>query len=116
METTVKDQEGTFFASLKRNNAKIREDRAIAIAEDAERLYKRKIEDLRDGIKKMTREREYMLDMSPTDSTSLVMASDFSADNFINKDLDLGLRIRNETIKLEIAEKSFKQLFGKEVA
>jgi hypothetical protein len=37
--------EGAFLLSLKRNNSKIREDRAQAIGEDAQLIYKRKIED-----------------------------------------------------------------------
>lgn len=37
---------GAFIESLKRNNRQIREDRALNISEDAELLYKRKIEDL----------------------------------------------------------------------
>ncbi|MCI5196643.1 MAG: hypothetical protein D3919_10540, partial [Candidatus Electrothrix sp. AW5] len=53
---------GAFINSLKRNNREIRDDRATAIAEDTELVYKRKIEDLEISIKKMQREQEYMLD------------------------------------------------------
>ena len=38
--------EGAFIVSLKRNNKQIRNDRATAILEDTEILYKRSIEDL----------------------------------------------------------------------
>ena len=45
---------GAFVESLKRNNQKIREDRAIAIAEDAQLIYKREVEDLEIQIKRLT--------------------------------------------------------------
>ena len=105
------EMKGAFIESLKRNNKKIREDRAIAIAEDAGLLYKREVEDLMLQIKKLKRERENMLDLSPTTADSLVLASDFDSRDFVNKDIDLGVKIRNLEIKLEIAEKRYKELF-----
>lgn len=106
------EQKGAFLESLKRNNRKIREDRAAAIAEDTELLFKRTIEDLQVNIKRMERELENMLDLSPTDAQSLVLASDFDAASFVAKDVDLGVKIRNEQIKLEIAQKRYQHLFG----
>jgi hypothetical protein len=103
---------GAFVASLKRNNAKIRDDRATAIAEDAQLVYKRAVEDLEMNIKKMRRDRENMLDMSPTDAQSLVLASDFNSGVFTQKDIDLGVKIRNAEITLEIARKQYEYLFG----
>ena len=108
-----KEVVGAFIASLKRNNSKIREDRAIAIAESAEMIYKRTVEDLEMSIKGMKRDRENMLDMSPTDAQSLVMASDFDAVDFTKKDIDLGVKIRNAEITLEIAKDRYAILFGK---
>lgn len=108
--------EGAFIDSLKRNNAKIREDRAAAIAEDAQIMFKREVEDLAISIKRMQRERDNMLDLSPTDADSLVLATDFDAKEYVAKDLDLGVKIRNLEIKLEIAQKRYKLLFGDTVA
>jgi len=105
---------GAFIESLKRNNKQIRDDRATAIAEDTELLFKRTIEDLEMKIKRMERERDNMLDLSPSDARSLVLASDFDADAFVSKDVDLGVKIRNEKIKLEIARDRFNLLFGGE--
>ncbi|ATL46139.1 hypothetical protein COR50_02580 [Chitinophaga caeni] len=103
---------GAFIDSLRRNNAKIREDRAIAIAEDAQLIYKRETEDLSLMIKKLKREQENMLDMSPTDANSLVLASDFDAKSFVSKDLELAVKIRNLEIKLELAVRRYQHLFG----
>jgi hypothetical protein len=105
---------GAFVDSLKRNNAKIRADRAQAITEDTEILYKRQIEDLELKLKKMRREQDNMLDLSPTDANSLMLASDFDSASYVEKDLALGVNIRNTEIKLEVARRRFQYLFGGE--
>lgn len=104
--------EGAFVESLQRNNKKIRADRAAAISEDAQMIYKREIEDLEMKIKRLTRERDNLLDLSPTDANSLVLATDFDAKGFVDKDLKIGTDIRNLEILLDIAKKRYKFLFG----
>lgn len=104
---------GAFVESLQRNNSKIRKDRAASIAEDAETIYRRTIEDIRLEIKRTRRERDNMLDMSPENATSLIVASDFKATDFVNKEIELGVKIRNLEIKLEIAENRYEYLFGR---
>ncbi len=104
-------KEGAFVASLKRNNKKIRDDRAEAIVEVAEMKYKRTIEDLQMNIKDIQRERDNMIDLSPTTADSLILASDFDAENYVKKDIELGVKIRNLQIQLEIATASYKKLF-----
>lgn len=103
--------EGAFIESLKRNNKKIRDDRAIAISEDTEIIYRREIEDLKMKIRQLKRERDNMLDLSPTTADSLILASDFDAGNFVKKDVELGIKIRTTEITLEIAEKRYNELF-----
>lgn len=112
MENDTQIQTGAFLATLTRNNKQIRSDRALAISEDAQTLYKRQIEDMQMELKRLTRERSNMLDLSPTDSTSLKLASDFNAQDFVTKDIEIGVRMRNLTIKLDIAQESYKNLFG----
>lgn len=109
---TTEERVGAFITSLKRNNQKIRADRAEAISEDANLIYKRKIEDLEVSIKRMKREQENMLDLSPTNSQSLVLASDFDSESYAQKDIDLGIKIREAEIKLEIATARYAYLFG----
>ena len=103
---------GAFISSLKRNNKQIRDDRATAISETTQMLYRRKVEDLEVELKQMMRERENMLDLSPTNSQSLVLASDFKAQEFVEKEIDLGVKIRNTEITLEIARERYNYLFG----
>lgn len=115
MEIESTQESGAFVVSLKRNNSKIREDRARAISEDTEVLYKRQVEDLELSIKRMKREQENMLDLSPANTQSLVLASDFNSQEYVSKDIDLGVKIRNTEIKLEIAKARYKYLFGKDI-
>ena len=107
----LEDLKGAFVGSLVRNNKKIREDRAMAIAESAEMLYKREVEDTELKIKQLKRDREAMLDLSPTDAQSLVLASDFDAKQFVTKDIQIGIEIRNLEITLEIAAARYNHLF-----
>lgn len=105
------EMKGAFVGSLVRNNKKIREDRAIAIAEAAEMLYKRQVEDTELQIKQLKRDREAMLDLSPSTADSLVLASDFDAKKFVEKDIQLGVAIRNLEITLEISKSRYTHLF-----
>lgn len=102
---------GSFYANLNRNNSKIRGDRAIAITEDAQLLYKRELEDMEMRLKRLARERESMLDLSPASADSLILASDFKADEFVKKDIALGVSIRNLEISIEIARARYSLLF-----
>ena len=106
------DLKGAFFDNLNRNNRSIKRDRAIAITEDAKLLYKRNIEDMEMQMKKLNRERVNMLDLSPTSADSLILASDFDASAFVKKDIELGVKIRNLQITLDIAKESYSKLFG----
>jgi hypothetical protein len=111
MEEVVKN-EGAFLGALKRNNKQIRDDRAVAIVESAQLVYKRKVEDLEMSIKQMKRDQENMLDLSPTNAQSLVMASDFDSAKYVEKDIEIGVKIRNAEITLDIAKKRYEYLFG----
>lgn len=112
IDGTGKTSIGAFLSSLKRNNRQIRDDRATAISEDTQLVYKRRIEDLQLEIKKMAREQENMLDLSPTNAQSLILASDFDSNAYAQKDIELGVKIRNAEITLEIAKKRYNYLFG----
>ena len=56
-----------------------------------------------------------MLDLSPENTTTLKLASDFEAQTFVEKDLELGVKIRNLEITIEIATKRYEYLFGKAI-
>ncbi|ROH98922.1 MULTISPECIES: hypothetical protein [unclassified Chryseobacterium] len=109
MDNQVKPR---FIESLQRNNDQIREDRARTIGEDSELIYRRRVEDIELKIKRLEREQEGLIDISPLDRNSLTFA-DFNSETFVQKDMELSLTIRNLNIQLEIAKKRFEYLFGK---
>lgn len=108
---STSEMKGAFMESLVRNNKQIKQDRAMNIAEDAYIHYKRMIEDIEMDIRKLKRDRDSMLDLSPTTATSLVLASDFKAKEFVEKDLKIGLEIRNLEIQHKILKDRFSFLF-----
>jgi UDP-3-O-acyl-N-acetylglucosamine deacetylase len=101
-----------FEASLKRNNKQIKGDRAEAISEDTQMAYKRAVEDLQITIKRLKRKQDNMLDLSPDNSLTLKLAENFDSDAYVQADTELGVQIRNEGIKLEIASARYSYLFG----
>ena len=105
---------GTFKEDLQRNFKQIKESRAESVSEDVEIIYKRKIEDLCHEIRNIERDREnIMLDLSPSNVTSaLVVPSDFNAEKFLEKDIQLGIRKREAEIKLDIVARRYEELFG----
>ncbi len=105
------EPKGAFFESLKRNNSQIRNERAAAIVEDAQLLYRRQLEDLTLQLKRLRREQENRLDLSPESADSLVLAIDFDAKTYVEEDLALSVQIRNLEIKVELAEKRYQYLF-----
>lgn len=112
VEMVQGEKNGMFIYSLKRNNKQIREDRARAIMEDTQLVYRRQMEDIEINLKKMKREQENMLDLSPINAQSLVLASDFDSVAYAAKDIELGVKIRNAEITLEIAMRRYQYLFG----
>ncbi len=98
-----------------RNNKEIRKDRAESIIEDAQTLYQREVQDLDLARRKKVRDRDSMLDLSPTTALSLTLASDFDAKEYVAKDMTISLEIRELDIKLEIAKERYTTLFGEEL-
>jgi hypothetical protein len=106
---------GAFIESLKRNNKQIKDSRAASIAEDLEFAYRNLIEQLKRDKRSKERALEDKLDLSPTNTQSLVLAADFDAVKFASEDISIGIDIRNLDIKLDIARKRYKFLFDKNI-
>ncbi len=110
-ETATPETEGAFMESLVRTNKQIKHDRAESIAEDAQLRFKRTVEDMEMEMKKLERERRNMLDLSPTNTQSLIVADEFDSEGFVERDLKLGKDMHNLGIKLDIARKRYSELF-----
>ncbi len=103
---------GAFRRSLMRNNTEIRQDRAESLAGDAETFYRRQVEDLDLELRRLQRSQEDLLDLSPTDADSLVLAVDFDSEAYAAKDLAMAVQIRNTRIKRDLATTRYQTLFG----
>jgi hypothetical protein len=114
MESEEK-KDGLFIQILTRNNKQIREDRAKDLLADAQMFYKRDIDDIEMSIRKTTSLRDSLLDLSPADTVSLKLASNFDAKDFCTRDLEYGVKLRQLTIELELAKARYKQLFGEDI-
>lgn len=108
-------KQGAMYVSLKRDNKQIRDDRAEGIIEDAEMTYSRKLQDIDREIKGLERKRNNMLDLSPTNADSLMLGEDFNATKMVDKDLEIGIKIRELEIKKEILTSRYNFLFKAEV-
>ena len=107
-------KDANFTKDLMRTFKQLKNSRAESVAEDVEIIYKRKIEDLCHKIRSMDRDREnIILDLSPVNAfTSNVVPSDFNADAFLQKDIQIGLNRRAAVIELQIVVERYKALFG----
>ena len=110
----MEQQKGVFKQDLMRNFKQLKESRAESVSEDVEIMYKRQIEDLCHKIRNYDRDRENLiLDLSPSSAFSgNVVPSDFKPEEFLNKDIEIGLNKRDAIIRLEIAINRYEYLFG----
>jgi len=108
-------RDGALIGSLVRNPKQVKHDRAESIAEDAMIRFKRTIEDLEVDIRRLERQRESRLDLSPDNTFSIISANQFDPIGFVDDEMIIGVQIREATIKLKIAKERFDYLFGAEV-
>ena len=108
------ETQGTFRNSLTQSFKNIRESKASSITEDVELSYKREIEDLCRKVRQCDRDREdILINLAPGNITSTsVVPSDFDADGFLKRDIQIGLTKRDALIKLEIIISRYEDLFG----
>lgn len=108
------ETQGTFKNSLTQSFKNIRESKASSITEDVELSYKREIEDLCRKVRQCDRDREdILINLAPSNITSTsVVPSDFNSDEFLKRDIQIGLTKRDALIKLEITISRYEDLFG----
>ena len=108
------ERKNTFKEDLMRNFKQLKESRAESVAEELEIIYRRKIEDLCHLIRNYDRDREnIILDLSPVNALSgAVVPSDFKAEDFMRKDLEIGRNKRDALINLQIMVERYSELFG----
>ena len=103
-----------FAENLKQSFKQIRDSRAEAITDDTELEYRRNIEDRIRRIKGYDRTAEnLLLDLCPSSTMSTQVApSDFNPNEFMERDIKIGIDKRNDLIALEIVVNRYEELFG----
>lgn len=114
-KTDEDEVKGALYQSLNRNNRQIKADRAEVIGEDLEMEFNRSVHDAAKDLKRARRERENMYDLSPTNTTTLVLAEELDAPLILKRDTELSLKIRELEIILDIRKERYKYLFGTEI-
>lgn len=109
---TTEEKVNALAATLSRNTAAIKADRATEIAELAEIEAKRKVEDLEREVKQLERRKKSSLDLSPDNTYSIMKVKDFEPSDFVDAYSNLGLQIREAKIKLNNARQTYNELFG----
>lgn len=103
---------GQFYQNLTKTNRQIRAGRAASIAEDLHMQYRREIENMELELRRYERDLHDMLDLHPDSAFGLKVATDFKAEEFVAKRLELVVKIRNLKIRLTLAQHDFNGLFG----
>ena len=102
---------GRMQDKLTRSVKEIKNDRGNEIIEIGELTLRRMIEDRDLAIKQLKREKEGMLDISPSSTTSLFFP-DFDAVTFSQRQLQLAIDIEVGELELKIAHELYDDLYG----
>jgi len=103
-------EQSKFEKLLKRNNSKIRQDRADGILNKVKMKYERELQDINLLIQDIETQRDDRLDISPTNRNELTLST-FDEQEFIKKDIEYGIELRKLQIRKEVIETRVKELF-----
>ena len=112
MSDSLNGKKGALAASMLRNPKQIRADRGLDIYEDLESVYRTKLENLEREIKKLKRKRDGKIDLSPSNTLSMLMAENFDADKFMVEDIEFSKEIRQKMILQKIIQARYDYLLG----
>lgn len=103
---------GAFNQAILRSSKEIKRHRAESVSEGTQLAYKRRVEDYQVQLNNLLREQQAMLDLSPENATSLMVAKNFNPEQFVAKDVKLDMDIYKTEVKLRRAKARYETLFG----
>jgi len=101
----------SFFNKISRSNKELRQDRALIIAKGTEKALRRKIEDFNDNLESLKLSLDNLLDINPSNTHTIINPSDFDAAIYIRTAEEIDLKIRDITIRRDLAKARYDQLF-----
>ena len=100
-----------FLNKISRSNKELRQDRALIIAKGTEKALRRKIEDFNDNLESLKLSLENLLDINPSNTHTIINPSDFDSAAYIRTAEEIDLKIRDITIRRDLAKVRYEQLF-----
>lgn len=100
-----------FMSTIARSNKELRQDRALIIAKATEKALRRKIEDFNDNLESLKLSLDNLLDINPSNTHTIINPSDFNPDAYIRTAEEIDLKIRDISIRRDLAQKRYDALF-----
>jgi len=100
-----------FLNKISRSNKELRQDRALIIAKGTEKALRRKIEDFNDNLESLKLSLANLLDINPSNTHTIINPSDFDAAAYIRTAEEIDLKMRDITIRRDLAKERYDQLF-----
>ena len=101
----------TFFNKISRSNKELRKDRALIIAKATEKTLRRKIEDFNDQLASLKLSLDNLVDINPSNTHTIINPGDFIPETYIRNAEEIDLKIRDITIRRDLAQERYDQLF-----
>jgi len=114
MAENKKLKRNQFQSDLMRNFKQLRDSKAANVVTNAEKVYRRRIEDLIEQYKQYEIDRQDIInELVPSGlGNTSVVPSDFSAEALYNKDIEMGKAAYKVKLELETAVDRYQKLFG----
>jgi len=104
-------KKSSFFNNISRSNKELRQDRALIIAKATEKALRRKVEDFNDKLESLKLSLENLMDINPSNTHTIINPSDFDPGAYIRTAEEIDLKIRDITIRRDLAQERYEQLF-----
>lgn len=105
-------QKGLFYETLNRSNAQILRDRSEDIIIDTKQDYNTAFNIMERDLRNAKAERKSHMDLSPVSKDALTFTSSFKSQEWVQKDIDLSIKIMNFEMKLEVLRKRIEELYS----
>ena len=105
-------QKGLFYETLNRSNAQILRDRSEDIIIDTQQDYNTAFNILERDLRNAKAERKAHMDLSPVSKDMLTFTNNFKSQEWVQKDIDLSMKIMNLEMKLEVLRKRIEELYS----
>ena len=105
-------QKGLFYETLNGSNAQILRDRSEDIIMDTHQDYNTAFNILERDLRNAKADRKPHMDLSPVSKDVLTFTTNFKSQSWVQKDIELSMKIMNFEMKLEVLRKRIEELYS----